>query len=255
MEKTIDNNLNTEEFEEISNIIDINNLPEHIAIIMDGNRRWAKENNLDTAQGHKQGAENLKKIAKFANKIGIKYMTVYAFSTENWKRSKEEVGAILKLLKFYILDFFKSYDNNIKVKVIGRKEDLPKGLCSEIKKVEEHTCNNTGLTLNIAFNYGGRDEITNTLRTIAEKVLTGKINIEQIDEQLISDNLYTAGQPDPDLLIRTSGEERISNFLPWQISYSEFVFTEKYWPDYNEEELLKSIQIYQKRTRRFGGNK
>ncbi len=240
---------------QISTVVNIENLPEHIAIIMDGNRRWAKANNLDTPQGHKEGAENLKRIAKFANKIGIKYMTVYAFSTENWKRSKEEIGAIMKLLKFYILDFFSSYDNNIKVKVIGKREDLSKELNSEISKVEEKTKNNTGLTLNIAFNYGGRDEIVTATKNIVQKAMNKEINIEEINEELISNNLYTARQPDPDLLIRTSGEERISNFLPWQISYSEFVFTDKYWPEYNEQDLLQSIQTYQKRTRRFGGNK
>ena len=241
--------------EDISKFVNVENLPEHIAIIMDGNRRWTKENNLDTASGHKEGAENLKRIAKFANKIGIKYLTVYAFSTENWKRTKEEVGAIMKLLKFYILDFFKSYDNNIKVRVIGRTDDLPKDIYSEIKKVEEKAKNNTGLVLNIAFNYGGRDEITTATKKIAEKVKNGELNIEDITEELISNNLYTAGQPDPDLLIRTSGEERISNFLTWQISYSEFVFTDKYWPAFSNQDLLETIAIYQKRTRRFGGNK
>ena len=229
------------------------NLPQHVAIIMDGHRRWAKQNHLDTPQGHKAGAENLKRIAKFANKIGIKYMTVYAFSTENWKRSKEEIGAIMKLLKLYISDFFKSYDENIKVNVLGRIGDLPKDLQEEIAKTTERTKNNTGLVLNICFNYGGRDEIVTATQKIAQKVLAGEIKVEDIDENIISNNLYTAGQPDPDLLIRTSGEERISNFLPWQISYSEFVFTDKYWPEYDEEEFLKSIQIYQKRTRRFGG--
>lgn len=249
------NNANEENIEKVDEIININNLPEHIAIIMDGNRRWAKKNNLNTAQGHKKGAENLKRISKFANKIGIKYLTVYAFSTENWKRSEEEVGAIMKLLKFYILDFFKSYDENIKVNVIGRIGDLPKDLQKEIRSVEEKTKNNTGLVLNIAFNYGGRDEIVTAVKTITQKVLDGKLKIDDITENEVSNSLYTAGQPDPDLLIRTSGEERISNFLPWQISYSEFVFTDKYWPEYSNSDLLESIQIYQKRTRRFGGNK
>lgn len=238
---------------DIEQLVNLENLPVHVAIIMDGNRRWAKKNNLETAQGHKEGAENLKRIAKFANKIGIKYMTVYAFSTENWKRSEEEIGAIMKLLKLYISDFFKSYDDNIKVNVLGRVNDLPKDLQSEINKAIDRTKNNTGLVLNICFNYGGRDEIVTATKKIAEDVLSGKIKIEDIDETMLSNNLYTAGQPDPDLLIRTSGEERISNFLPWQISYSEFVFTDKYWPEYDEEEFLKSIQIYQKRTRRFGG--
>ena len=238
---------------DIEQLVNLENLPVHVAIIMDGNRRWAKKNNLETAQGHKEGAENLKRIAKFANKIGIKYMTVYAFSTENWKRSEEEIGAIMKLLKLYISDFFKSYDDNIKVNVLGRVNDLPKDLQSEINKAIDRTKNNTGLVLNICFNYGGRDEIVTATKKIAEDVLSGKIKIEDIDETMVSNNLYTAGHPDPDLLIRTSGEERISNFLPWQISYSEFVFTDKYWPEYDEKEFLKSIQIYQKRTRRFGG--
>ncbi len=239
----------------IEDIINMQALPEHVAIIMDGNRRWAKKNNLNTPQGHKEGAENLKRIAKFANKIGIKYLTVYAFSTENWKRSQEEVGAIMKLLKFYLLDFFNWSDENIKINVLGRIAELPKDLKDQIHKIEEKTKNNTGLVLNICFNYGGRDEIVNATKNIAQKVLDGELKIEDINEKLFADYLYTANQPDPDLLIRTSGEERISNFLPWQISYSEFVFTDKFWPEYDEQEFLNSIQIYQKRTRRFGGNK
>ena len=239
---------------QIAKIVNMEKLPTHIAIIMDGNRRWAKKNNKDTASGHKEGAENLKRIAKFANKIGIEYMTVYAFSTENWKRTKEEVGAIIKLLKFYIIDFFKNNDENIKVRVIGKIEDLPKDLYKEIKEVEEKTKNNTGMVLNIAFNYGGRDELVMASKKIASMLKEGTISEEQITEELISNNLYTAGQPDPDLLIRTSGEERTSNFLPWQLVYSEFVFTEKYWPEYSQQDLLESIQIFQKRTRRFGGN-
>ena len=239
----------------IEDIINMQALPEHVAIIMDGNRRWGKKNNLSTPQGHKEGAENLKRIAKFANKIGIKHLTVYAFSTENWKRSQEEVGAIMKLLKFYLLDFFNWSDENIKINVLGRIAELPKDLKDQIHKIEEKTKNNTGLVLNICFNYGGRDEIVTATKNIAQKVLNGELKIEDINEKLFSNYLYTANQPDPDLLIRTSGEERISNFLPWQISYSEFVFTDKFWPEYNEQEFLNSIQIYQKRTRRFGGNK
>ena len=239
----------------IEDIINMQALPEHVAIIMDGNRRWAKKNNLNTPQGHKEGAENLKRIAKFANKIGIKHLTVYAFSTENWKRSQEEIGAIMKLLKFYLLDFFNWSDENIKINVLGRIAELPKDLKDQIHKIEEKTKNNTGLVLNICFNYGGRDEIVTATKNIAQKVLDGELKIEDINEKLFSNYLYTANQPDPDLLIRTSGEERISNFLPWQISYSEFVFTDKFWPEYDEQEFLNSIQIYQKRTRRFGGNK
>ena len=237
----------------IEEIVNLENLPEHIAIIMDGNRRWAKKNGLTTPQGHKEGAENLKRIAKFANEIGIKYMSVYAFSTENWKRAKEEVDAIMKLLKTYILSFFKSYDSNIRIKVIGRREDLSKDLKEAIEKVEAKTKNNDGLTLNICFNYGGRDDIVTATKKIAKKVLSGEINIEDIDENMVSNNLYTVGSPDPDLVIRTSGEERISNFLPWQIAYSEFVFEKKYWPEYSEEDLLESIRTFQQRKRRFGG--
>ncbi len=241
--------------EEYVNKIDLENLPKHVAIIMDGNRRWAKKNGKTTPQGHKEGAETLKRLAKFANKLGIKYMTVYAFSTENWKRAEDEVGAIMKLLKYYILDFFKSNDDNVKVKVIGKIEELPKDIYEEIKAVEEKTKNNTGMVLNIAFNYGGRDEITTATKNIAKLVLEGKLNLQDITEETISQNLYTANQPDPDLLIRTSGEERISNFLPWQIAYSEFVFSDKYWPEYSDEDFIDSIAIYQCRNRRFGGNK
>ena len=241
--------------EEYVNKIDLENLPKHVAIIMDGNRRWAKKNGKTTPQGHKEGAETLKRLAKFANKLGIKYMTVYAFSTENWKRAEDEVGAIMKLLKYYILDFFKSNDDNVKVKVIGKIEELPKDIYEEIKAVEEKTKNNTGMVLNIAFNYGGRDEITTATKNIAKLVLEGKLNPQDITEETISQNLYTANQPDPDLLIRTSGEERISNFLPWQIAYSEFVFSDKYWPEYSDEDFIDSIAIYQSRNRRFGGNK
>lgn len=229
------------------------NLPQHIAIIMDGNRRWAKREGLDTPSGHKEGAENLKRIARYANKIGIKYMTVYAFSTENWKRSQAEVGAIMKLLKFYLRDFFNNYKDDIKINVIGRKYNLHEDLKEEIEKAVEKTKNNTGMILNIAFNYGGRDEIVNATKKIAEKVKDGMLNVEQIDEKIFENNLYTASQPDPDLLIRTSGEERISNFLLWQIAYTEFVFSNKYWPEFSEADLDEAIKMYQQRTRKFGG--
>ncbi len=234
--------------------IDYNNLPEHIAIIMDGNRRWAKQRGLEASLGHKEGAENLKRIAKFANSIGIKYMTVYAFSTENWKRTEKEVSAIMKLLKFYLKDFLTSANNdNIKINVIGTDFKLNDEIKEEILKVEEKTLKDTGMTLNIAFNYGGRDEIVNATKKIAEKVKENEMSIEEITEQTIADNIYTAGQPDPDLVIRTSGEQRISNFLLWQIAYSEFVFSNKYWPEFSNEDLLETIKEYQHRTRKFGG--
>lgn len=234
--------------------IDYNNLPKHIAIIMDGNRRWAKQRGLEASLGHKEGAENLKRIAKFANSIGIKYMTVYAFSTENWKRTEKEVSAIMKLLKFYLKDFLTSANNdNIKINVIGTDFKLNNEIKEEILKVEEKTFKDTGMTLNIAFNYGGRDEIVNATKKIAEKVKENEMSIEEITEQTIADNIYTAGQPDPDLVIRTSGEQRISNFLLWQIAYSEFVFSNKYWPEFSNEDLLETIKEYQHRTRKFGG--
>lgn len=228
--------------------------PEHIAIIMDGNRRWARERNLEVKEGHKQGAKNLENISKFCNKIGIKYLTVYAFSTENWKRSKEEVGALMLLLQNYLTDFSKRADTeNIKIKVLGDISVLSKGLQSSINKAMERTKDNTGLTLNIAFNYGGRAEIVYAFKKIAEKVKDNKINIDDINEEMISNNLYTKGEPDPDLLIRTSGELRTSNFLPWQLAYTEFYFDDKYWPDFSEEDLLKAIDIYKGRNRKFGG--
>lgn len=237
-------------------INDINkeNMPQHIAIIMDGNRRWAKEKEIETKLGHKAGAENLEKLANFANDIGLKYLTVYAFSTENWKRTKEEVGALMVLLKSYVDKFLKRANtNNIKIRVLGDLERLDSGLRESIAEIVEKSSNNTGLTLNIAFNYGGRDEITNAVKHIAKDVENGKMKIDEIDEQVISNKLYTCGEPDPDLLIRTGGELRISNFLLWQLAYTEFLFVDKYWPDFSEEDLLNAIHTFQTRKRRFGG--
>lgn len=234
--------------------LETNSYPEHIAIIMDGNRRWAKENNLEIKEGHKKGAENLERLAKYCNNIGIKYLTVYAFSTENWKRSKEEVGALMILLQNYLNDFSKRANTeNIKIKVLGDISVLSKGLQNSINKAIERTKENTGLTLNIAFNYGGRAEITYAVKQIAEEIKNNNIKQEDINEELISNYLYTKGQPDPDLLIRTSGELRTSNFLPWQIAYTEFYFDNKYWPEFSEEDLLKAIKNYEVRNRKFGG--
>ena len=230
------------------------NIPQHIAIIMDGNRRWAKAKKLPIADGHKHGADTLEKIAKYCNKIGIKYLTVYAFSTENWKRSKEEVGALMSLLRVYLNKFSKkAHLENIRIKVLGDINVLEQGLKDAIQKAVENTKDNTGLTLNFALNYGGRAEITMAVKNIAELIKDGKLDVSNITEQTISDNLYTVGQPDPDLLIRTSGEIRTSNFLPWQIVYSEFYFVEKYWPDFSEDDIDEAINIYQKRNRKFGG--
>ena len=231
----------------------IENLPQHIAIIMDGNRRWAKQHNLDTASGHKEGAENLKRIAKYANKIGIKYMTVYAFSTENWKRSEAEVTAIMKLLKYYLHYFLTSDMGNIKVNVIGKIDKLNPELQDEIKQIMKKCESNTGMVLNIAFNYGGRDEIITATQKIAEKVKNNELKVEDINENIFNNYLYTANQPEPDLLIRTSGEQRISNFLLWQIAYTEILFVDKYWPEFSNEDLLNAIKNYGNRTRKFGG--
>ena len=192
------------------------NLPKHIAIIMDGNRRWAKKRMLPVKLGHKEGAETLKKIVRYANKIGIGYITVYAFSTENWKREKEEVEALMSLLENYLDDFAKEADTeNIVIRVIGRRKELSEKLLKKIDEVVEGTKNNTGIVFSIALNYGGRDELTTAIKTIAEEAKNNKLNIDEIDEKLISEYLYTKNMPDPDLMIRTSGELRTSNFLPW----------------------------------------
>lgn len=234
--------------------IDVQNLPKHIAIIMDGNRRWAKDRGLTTKEGHKAGSKNLENIARFCNKIGIKYLTVYAFSTENWKRSEAEVSALMFILKANLDAMIRRMDTeNIKIRVIGEKENIPSDIVPRIEKLVEKTKNNTGLTLNIAFNYGGRAELVHATKVIAEKVKSGELSLEDINENIISENIYTGGQPDPDLMIRTSRELRTSNFLPWQLTYTEFYFPDKHWPEFSEEDLLEAIKIYQGRNRRFGG--
>ena len=229
------------------------NLPVHVAIIMDGNRRWAKARMMPVKLGHKQGAETLKKIVRYAQKIGIKYMTVYAFSTENWKRSEEEVAALMDLLKAYLEDFAKEADTeNIVIRVLGSMKELSKELQDAINRTVERTKDNTGIIFNIALNYGGRNEIVNATRQISEEVLAGKIKPEDIDEEMLSKHMYTKGEPDPDLLIRTSGELRLSGFLPWQSTYSELYFVDKLWPDFDEKDLDEAIKVYGSRNRKFG---
>ena len=229
------------------------NLPKHIAIIMDGNRRWARNKGLPVALGHKEGAKTLEKIVRYAKNIGIKYITVYAFSTENWKRSEEEVSTLMNLMMNYLESYSKRADSeNIKVQILGNSQGLSDKMNDLIEKCMERTKDNTGITFNIALNYGGRDEILGAVKNIAEKIQNNEMKIEDITEQTISDNLYTKGQPDPDLLIRTSGEIRLSNFLPWQLVYSEFVFVDKNWPDFSEKDLDEAIEEYQKRNRKFG---
>ena len=236
--------------------INMENLPEHIAIILDGNRRWAKERGLDSKEGHREGAQNVKRITRFANKLGIKYLTLYAFSTENWKRTEEEVKGLMFLLEQYLKEVLASDEmDNVKLNVIGDITVLSDRLQKNILEVQDKTKNNTGLQLNIAFNYGGRAEIVRAVKKIALDIKDGILNIDDINDEVISNNLYTAGMPDPDLLIRTSGEIRTSNFLPWQIVYSEFYFPEKHWPEFNEDDFVEAIGVYQKRNRRFGGSK
>lgn len=236
-------------------MVDKNDMPRHIAIIMDGNRRWAKSQGKPASFGHKEGAKTLEKIVRYANKIGLEYITVYAFSTENWKRAEEEVKALMKLLQNYLDDYSKRADTeNIKVKILGDISALSQGMQKSIKNCMERTKNNTGVTFNIALNYGGRNEIVKAVKNIIEQVKDGTINIEDISEETISQNLYTKNQPDPDLMIRTSGELRLSNFLPWQLVYSELLFIDKNWPDFTEKDLDYAISEYQRRTRKFGAN-
>ena len=231
------------------------NLPDHIAIIMDGNRRWAKLQGKPAGFGHKEGAKTLENIVRYANKIGLKYITVYAFSTENWKRSEDEVKGLMLLLQNYLVDYGKRADSeNIKIQILGDITKFPDGTQKSIKDCIERTKNNTGVTLSIALNYGGRAELQEAIKNIARDVKNGKIEEEQINEELISNYLYTKDMPDPDLIIRTSGELRISGFLTWQSTYSELYFIQKNWPDFKEQDLDEAIQEYNKRTRKFGAN-
>ena len=229
------------------------NIPKHIAIIMDGNRRWAKNKNLPIKLGHKEGAKTLENIVRYAQTKGVKYLTVYAFSTENWKRSKEEVGALMLLLRNYLDDYSKRADTeNIKINVLGDVSALDEGLQKSINNAIKRTENNTGIVFNIALNYGGRAEIIRAIKNISKDIKENKFEIENIDENIFEQYLYTKNMPDPDLLIRTSGEIRTSGFLPWQLVYSEFVFLDKNWPDFTEKDLDECIEIYNKRNRKFG---
>lgn len=228
-------------------------MPKHIGIIMDGNRRWAKKRGKPAIFGHKQGAKTLEDIVRYANKIGLKYLTVFAFSTENWKRSEEEVKGLMTLLQAYLDDYTKRADSeNVKVTVIGDIKALSEGMQKSIKKCMERTKDNTGVHFNIAINYGGKSEIVKATKKIAQEIKENKMSIEEIDEQIIADHLYTKGQPEPDLIIRTSGEVRLSGFLIWQSAYSELLFIEKNWPDFDEKDLDDAIVEYEKRKRNYG---
>ncbi|NLZ48194.1 MAG: isoprenyl transferase [Clostridiales bacterium] len=232
------------------------NIPKHIAIIMDGNGRWAKARNLPRTMGHRAGVETIRRIVKECNRIGVKYLTLYAFSTENWKRPKDEVNALMKLLLEYLKQEVEElHKNNVVVNHIGDISKLPEACQEELIKAYEKTKNNTGVVLSLALNYGGRDEIIHAVKNMIGQYKEGKIDINDISEESFSNYLYTTGIPDPDLVIRPSGEKRISNFLLWQSAYSEFWYSSIYWPDFTEEDLHQAIKDYQNRDRRFGGVK
>ena len=231
-------------------------VPNHVAIILDGNGRWAKKKGMPRTYGHIKGCKNLEKICSVAKELGVKYLTVYAFSTENWKRSKEEVDALMKLFRNYMKKCIKiSRDNKMQVRVIGDPTAFDPDLQEKIKELEEYSSQYDELYFQIALNYGSRDEIKRAVQKMAEDVKAEKLNPEEISEQTISDYLDTKGLPDPDLLIRTSGEERLSNFLMWQLAYTEFYFTDVAWPDFDKAEFEKAIAKYNQRDRRFGGVK
>lgn len=229
-------------------------VPRHVAIIMDGNGRWAKQRGLERVEGHRAGAEAVKNLVQNMKDTGIQYLTLYAFSTENWKRSKEEVDALMELLAEFIdANLHLLIENQVRLLVTGRIEGLPEKAREKLKDAIRKTSCFTGNTVIFALNYGGRAEIADAAKKIAEKVKTGELDPEQIDEKLFAQNLYLPGVPDPDLLIRTSGELRLSNFLLWELSYSEIYVTDTYWPDFGLAELNKAIDAFRKRNRRFGG--
>ncbi len=229
-------------------------LPQHIGIIMDGNGRWAKKRGLPRSAGHRVGAKNFKSITRYCNKIGIKYLTVYAFSTENWKRPSEEINALMSLFKEYLEESIRDFsEDNIKVNFIGDLTVFNDDLKRLIKQTEKICKNRTGMVLNIAMNYGGRDEILRAVKSIAHAVKIGKASLSNINESYFSQMLYTSGQPDPDLIIRPSGEYRISNFLLWQSAYSEYIIMDLLWPDFKPKDLEKCLDIFNSRNRRFGG--
>lgn len=234
--------------------IDKNSIPKHIAIIMDGNGRWAKEKKLPRSMGHKAGVETIRRIIKESHVLNIKYLTLYAFSTENWKRPKDEVNALMRLLVEYLRNEIDELNRNgVVIKILGDISKLSNECENEIKSAINLTKNNTGVVVNIAFNYGGRDEIIRAVKAVSKDVQKGKLNSDEITDKIFESYLYTDGIPDPDLIIRPSGEKRISNFLLWQCAYSEFWYSNVNWPDFKEADLHKAIYDYQNRDRRFGG--
>jgi len=229
-------------------------LPTHVAVIMDGNGRWAKQRNLPRIEGHRMGAESVRAVVRAAGEIGIKYLTLYAFSVENWNRPKEEVDTLMKYLHRYLRDEAAELaKNNVRLEAIGQIYRLPDAVQQQLKKTIAATSRHNGLTLVMALSYGGRAEIVEAVRAIGTKVKKGELDPEEITEQVVSQHLYTKHIPDPDLLIRTSGEMRVSNFLLWQISYAELVVTETLWPDFRKAQLFQALEEYARRNRRFGG--
>ena len=228
-------------------------IPKHIGIIMDGNGRWAKKRLLPRNMGHKKGAEVFKDITRYCNELGLEAVTFYAFSTENWKRPQEEIDGLMKLFKQYLIDAFDYDKENNRVLFLGDKSAFNKELRDLMIEIEEKTADRTGMILNLALNYGSRSEIVMACKEIAEKVKNGTVDVASIDEQMISDHLYTKNQPDPDFILRPSGEKRISNFLLWQCAYSEFIYMDVLWPDFTRKDLDMAIEEFNKRNRRFGG--
>lgn len=228
-------------------------MPTHVAIIMDGNGRWANQRRLPRNAGHKKGADTFSKIARHCRSLGIKYLTAYTFSTENWRRPQEEIDGIMALLRHYLEDTFRHQEEDARLCFLGDREPLAPDIREMIEKAERGSENNTAIRINIALNYGGRDEIVHAVQKLAAKCAEGTLEPQAINEQMISDHLYTAGQPDPDVIIRPSGEQRMSNFLPWQSAYSELVFLDVLWPDFTEADFDRAIAMYRGRSRRFGG--
>ena len=236
--------------------INLDKVPNHIAIIMDGNGRWAKSRFMPRTYGHKVGVETIRKVVKECSRLGVRYLTLYAFSTENWKRPKDEVSALMGLLVKYLRNELEElHKNNVKILTIGDISKLPQACIEELDHAKEKTKDNTGLVMSLALNYGGRNDLVNAVKKISQEVVDGKISVDDIGDDLISSHLSTKESPDPDLVVRTSGEQRLSNFLLWELAYSEFYFADIHWPDFDEKELQKAIFAYQSRDRRFGGIK
>lgn len=229
-------------------------LPAHIGVIMDGNGRWAQSRGKHRTEGHRAGVDALRRLLTSASEFGIQYLTIYSFSSENWQRPQDEVNTILGLMKKFVASDISTFvKNNIRVRILGRREGLSSSILKMIDDAEQSTAHCTGLQFNVAFNYGARAEIVDAVKKIAEQAASGDIDVEKIDENLIAQHLYTAGLPDPDVIFRSSGEQRLSNFLMWQAAYSEFVFSDEFWPEFDRQSFVDLLNAYAARKRRFGG--